>query len=103
MERIEKLKNFLADNPGDSFLMHALALEYVKVKDDGSAESLFNELLMQHPEYVGSYYHLGKLLERRGAEDAAVKIYENGMEKAKEAKDNHALNELKMAWEDLTL
>ena len=34
MERIEKLKEFLRASPADSFLQHALALEYIKTGDD---------------------------------------------------------------------
>ena len=31
MERIRKIKEMLAGNPMDSFLCHALALEYIKL------------------------------------------------------------------------
>jgi hypothetical protein len=31
MDRIEKLKTFLMSSPADSFLQHALALEYIKM------------------------------------------------------------------------
>ena len=64
MDRIEKLKEFLQANPADSFLQHALALEYIKLGDDEAARKLFEELLNREPGYIGSYYHLGKLLER---------------------------------------
>ena len=102
MERIAKLKDFLASNPEDSFLQHALALEYVKTGDDGEARKLFEEILNREPGYIGSYYHLGKLLERNNETDAAIKWYEKGMEEAKKAGENHALGELRGAWEELT-
>jgi Tfp pilus assembly protein PilF len=60
-------------------------------------------LLNREPGYVGSYYHLAKLLERNGKEAEAVKVYEKGMEEAKKAGDNHALGELRGAWEELTM
>ena len=31
-----------------------------------SARQLFEEILEREPEYIGSYYHLAKLLERIG-------------------------------------
>lgn len=102
MDRIVKLKEFLAAQPGDSFLEHALALEYIKMGDDTAARGLFEGILERQPGYVGSYYHLGKLLERQGETEAAVKVYETGMAECKKAKDNHAYNELMGAWEDLT-
>lgn len=102
MERINKLKAFLEESPGDSFLQHALALEYIKLGDDAEARRLFEKLLQADEDYVGSYYHLGKLLERSGDTEDAVKVYENGMEKAKTAGNQHAYNELRSAWEELS-
>ena len=102
MDRIEKLKEFLKASPTDSFLQHALALEYIKLGNDEEARRLFEELLNREPGYVGSYYHLAKLLERTGQTDAAVQVYEKGMEEAKKAGEQHALSELRSAWEELT-
>jgi len=85
----------------DSFLQHALALEYIKVGDDDEARKLFNEILLREPTYIGSYYHLAKLLERVGDFDRAIKVYRRGMEEAKKAGDNHSYNELQMALEDI--
>ena len=85
----------------DSFLQHALALEYIKVDQDEEARKLFNEILLREPTYVGSYYHLGKLLERAGDFDKAVRVYKRGMEEAKAADDNHSYSELMMALEDI--
>ena len=97
MDRIEKLKQFMKTNPGDSFIQHALALEYIKLGDDSTARLLFEELLDREPGYVGSYYHLGKLLERNNDSEAAIKWYEKGMEEAKKAGENHAYGELRGA------
>lgn len=101
MDRIQKLKDFLIDSPKDNFLRHALALEYIKLEDDSSAEKLFVEILNETPDYIGSYYHIAKLLERVKKIDEAIKYYEKGMEIAKKLKDNHSYNELQAAYEDL--
>ncbi len=102
MDRIAKLKEFLIANPADSFVQHALALEYIKLGDDEGARRLFEEILNREPGYIGSYYHLGKLLERNDNTEEAVKVYERGMEEAKKAGDNHAFGELRGAYEELT-
>lgn len=91
----------LADSPGDSFLNHALALEYIKTGEDGMARELFEGILEREPDYVGSYYHLAKLLERNEKSALAIQWYEKGMEAAKKANDQHAYNELKSAYEEL--
>ena len=100
MERIEKLKAFLQSSPNDSFLKHALALEYVKLGDEAGARKLFEEVLAFDPGYVGSYYHLGKLLERTGERELALAWYEKGMTAAKAAGDRHAYGELQGAYEE---
>jgi Tfp pilus assembly protein PilF len=102
VDRVEKLKEFLGQNPADSFVQHALALEYIKAGDDDAAQKLFEDILQREPTYVGSYYHLAKLFERNGNNEAAIKWYEKGMEAAKKAGENHAYNELRSAFEELT-
>ncbi|MEZ2446290.1 hypothetical protein AB6805_31490 [Chitinophaga sp. RCC_12] len=101
MDRIAQIKQFLVATPNDSFLKHALALEYIKLNDDVTARQLFEELLAHEPGYVGSYYHLGKLLERAGDNAAAISTYEKGMAMAKAGNERHAYNELQSAYEDL--
>jgi Tfp pilus assembly protein PilF len=102
MDHIARLKDFLQANPGDSFLKHALALEYIKIGEDNVAQNIFEEILTQDPNYIGSYYHLAKLLERTGDTNAAIEWYEKGMEAAKKAGDKHAYGELRSAYEELT-
>ena len=101
MNRIDKLKEFLKGTPKDLFLQHALALEHIKENNDSEAKILFKNILATDSSYVGSYYHLGKLLERQNDNPAAIEIYKIGMAEAKAAKDNHSYNELMMALEDL--
>lgn len=101
MARIERIKELLAANPSDSFLQHALALEYIKIEEDERAKQLFENLLQGNENYVGSYYHLAKLLERNDMLEDAKQVYERGMLKAKEAGDLHTYNELKTAYDDL--
>jgi len=101
MDRISKLKEFLTATPQDAFLQHALALEYIKAGDENAARALFEDILNRDPGYVGSYYHLAKLLERTGNNELAAQWYEKGMQQARAAGDNHALNELRMAYDEL--
>ena len=101
MSRIEKLLEYMKAGDKDSFLQHALALEYIKIGQDDNARELFNEILLREPTYIGSYYHLGKLLERVGDIARAIRVYDRGMEEAKKAGDNHSYSELMMAKEDI--
>jgi len=40
MDRIEKLKEYLQVSPADCFLLHALALEYIKLNNDNETGHL---------------------------------------------------------------
>ena len=102
MNRVEQIKEMLVAHPGDSFLQHALALEYIKIEEDEKAKKLFQNLLQENENYVGSYYHLAKLLERNDNIIDAKEVYERGMLKAKECGDMHTYNELRTAYDDLT-
>lgn len=101
MDRLARLQELLRANPGDNFLEHALALELIKAGDDGGARQVFEAILTRDSGYIGSYYHLAKLLERNGETALALQWYEKGMAAAKAAADHHALGELRAAYEDL--
>ena len=101
MDRIALLKDYLRKSPEDAFLNHALALEYVKLGQDPEAITHFERVLNNNPDYIGSYYHLAKALERRGARDKAITIYEQGLQVAGRLQDAHARGELQAAYDDL--
>jgi Tfp pilus assembly protein PilF len=100
MDRISKIKEYLKESGDDSFLQHALALEYIKIDNDAEAKKLFEQILKREPGYLGSYYHLGKLLERMGEGKKAIEVYSKGMEIAKSVNDSHTYNELRSASEE---
>ncbi len=101
MDRIERIKELLKQSPNDSFLQHALALEHIKLGEESEARELFETILQREPGYIGSYYHLAKLHERNNDTEQAIKVYEKGMEEAKNAGENHAYGELRSAYEEL--
>lgn len=101
MSRIDLINKHLLASPEDPFLLHALALEYVKQEDDQMARQIFEKLLEQHPDYIGSYYHLAQAYERLGKTEKAIETYKTGMEMSKQV-DQHTFNELKAAFEELT-
>jgi tetratricopeptide (TPR) repeat protein len=92
--RLEKLKAFLKEQPNDPFLLFAIAKEYEKGGDQEKALAQYQLLVQEHADYVGTYYHLGKLLERSGKTAEALQIYRKGMQIARAQGDQHALSEL---------
>jgi Tfp pilus assembly protein PilF len=97
MDRIAKLRMFMEKFPDDHFSRHALAMELIKAGDDAAAATELARILEKDPSYIGSYYHLGKLHERQGDPEAAMKIYERGIAEAVRQGDRHAGNELRSA------
>ncbi len=94
---IKRLQGYLEKDPHDTFTRFALALEYVKGSEPEKARMLFEQILGDDPEYVGTYYHLGKLYEQMNATDLARDTYQKGIQVAQIAGDPKSLAELKEA------
>lgn len=92
--RLEQLLTFLKENPDDSFILFAIAKEYEKLQEIPKALSYYQKLVALDPDYVGTYYHLGKLYESKDEKERALTIYQQGIDIAKKVKDQHALSEL---------
>jgi tetratricopeptide (TPR) repeat protein len=96
MNRLEQLHRFLEEDPNDPFNTYALALEYQKT-DTTKALTLFTALINTHPDYVPTYYHLGKLYADLHQKEDALNTFKAGIEKAKQVNDAKALRELSAA------
>lgn len=98
-ERLNQLKEFLKTSPEDPFLKYAIATEYLKRGDKERTREIFEDLVTNHTDYVGTYYHYAKLLEEYGEKENALKVYQNGMEIAKRLRNMHAHGELQRAYQ----
>ncbi|WP_207427327.1 tetratricopeptide repeat protein [Pedobacter sp. SYSU D00535] len=96
--RLQKLLEFYNNEPNDPFLKYALATEYLSAGDSDSALKYFEDLKENHQEYVGTYYHLGKLYEKLDRKEDAISTYQKGMQIARAARDNHAYAELQTVY-----
>ncbi len=101
--RVQQLREFLKQDPDDEFTNFALALEYLKTDQLQEALELFLKLKNHNPEYVGVYYHLGKLYEKLNRFDDAVQTYQNGIGIATRLREHHTSNELQQALQELQL
>jgi len=94
MSRLEQLQQFLADSPGDTFITFAIAKEYEKLGETEKALAHYLDIETNDNDYVGLYYHLGKLYVTQNNLEKATATYQKGMAVAKKINDNHAYNEL---------
>lgn len=79
MERIQQLLNFLEKEPNDTFLIYALATEYLKT-DTQKALAYFENLLQNHSDYIPTYYHAAELYTNLENYKQANKTYLKGLE-----------------------
>lgn len=96
-DRLNQLLDFYDEDPQDNFVRFALAQEYLKRDQPEKALDLFEELVDTDPDYVGTYYHLGKLYERLDRTEDAIDTYDAGIEVAREQRDTKNLSELQDA------
>jgi len=101
ISRLENLKKMLQDDPQDTFARYALGLEYMSSGENENARDIFEELRVLDPNYVATYYQLGKIYELLGDESEARKIYEKGVYVAASQGDEHTKQELQQAIDDL--
>ncbi len=99
--RLNQLLEMLKAEPNDSFLKYALATEYIKLNELSKALAYFQDLVQNDPEYVGTYYHLAKLYLQMNQQTEAISTYEQGMLIAHRLSDQHALSELRTAYNAL--
>lgn len=92
--RLNQLLEFLAASPDDSFILFAIAKEYEKYDERDKAFEYYLKLKQADPNYVGLYYHLGKLYEKSAQYQSALEAYDAGLNVAKAAGDRHAQGEL---------
>jgi tetratricopeptide (TPR) repeat protein len=98
--RLQQLLSFYADDPNDPFTIYAIATEY-RAAEPHRAMSYYQTLLDEHPDYVGTYYHAGKLLEQLQKPEEAEKVYRRGLQVSRQAGQLHAASELQQALNSL--
>lgn len=89
-------------DPDDLFTRFAISMEYVKRGDDGEAERWFLDILNRDERYIGVYYHLGGVYERRDSLPEAKAIYTRGIGLARSMGEHHAASELEAALLELS-
>lgn len=100
-KRLLFLENLVKTGSADSFSRYALALEYRREQRAEDAVRVFEELGQLDPAYVPQYLMAGQILLSLGRTDAAKKVFEEGVARARTARDSHAESELQAALAEL--
>jgi len=97
LDRVKELLNYIEKEPNDPFNLYALALEY-QSQDKEKASFYFNKLLIEHKNYLPTFYHAALFFANAEHLQKADKIFSEGIELAKTQNNLHAKKELENAY-----
>lgn len=92
--RLEVLKQMLAQDPSNTFARYGVAMEHVNTGQLEDAMTEFQALVETDPNYSAAYFHGGQTLEKLGRVEEAKDFYRRGISVTG---DPHALGELQAA------
>lgn len=95
--RVDILKQMLAQDPANTFARYGLAMEYSKSGELQAAVDEFRSLIDSDSGYVAAYYHCGQALEKLGDVEGARSVYEKGVSACQAKGDTHTRSEIEAA------
>jgi tetratricopeptide (TPR) repeat protein len=101
-DRIATLKSMLESEPNDTFCLYGLAMEYSRLGQIPQAVAWFDQTLTVDPNYLYAYFHKARCQEQAGDSAAAAETLRQGVERAQNAEDPKALNEMSAYLDQLT-
>jgi tetratricopeptide (TPR) repeat protein len=93
MSRLDKLNRMLQADPGDAFVLYAIAQEHAREGRHGVAIEFYDRCLTADPAYLYAYYHKAVSQREAGDPPGARATLTRGIEAAKAAGDLKALRE----------
>lgn len=94
MSRREQIEAMLADDPHDTFLRYALAMELDGAGENDRSLDLLQGLIVDSPPYVPAFFMAGQQLAKLGRIDEARAVLRDGIEQARAQNDLHAAGEM---------
>ena len=100
--RLEKLLQFLSENEGDTFILYALAMEYLGLNQKELAEKYFLDCLQMDSGYIPAYYQLGLLYQGQNNDEKALVTLQTGLQLLSGSKDQKTINEFRSLIEEIS-
>ncbi|MBS0192489.1 MAG: hypothetical protein U0573_07595 [Phycisphaerales bacterium] len=101
MPSLEQLRKLLAADPGDAFVLYAIAQEHARLREHESAISFYDRAMGVTPDDGYIYFHKARSLGELGRTHEQARVLKQGIEAAARAGDAKAAGELRAALEDL--
>lgn len=93
-DRLRKIQTMLEDEPQDTFLRYSLAMEQEKIGEHDASESGLRGLMADQTPYVPAFFMLGQHLAARDRVNEARTVLRDGIEAARQQKNDHAAGEM---------
>ena len=100
--RLQKLMDFLKEEPNNPFLIYGVALELEKT-DLSKAIEFYQQLLRDHPDYLPTYFQAAHLFWEEEETDMANDIFIRGIKLAEAQGNDKILKELKAAYHNFSM
>lgn len=100
-DRLKMIQDMLKKEPNDDFLNYAAALELSKMGKQKEAISTLGKLKENHPDYLPTYYQLGKLLVEQNDLSQATTVLEEGYQLALKLNEDKTAEEIKAMLEEV--
>lgn len=101
MDRVEMLKQFLEQNPGDSFARYGLAMEYSRAGQTQTALEEFKKIVTSDADYVPAYQMAAQMLAEHDRADEAREWFQKGLEAASRTGNAKAQSEMQGLLDEL--
>ena len=101
MDRLQTLKDILAQDPSNSFARYGLAMELSNRGETDNAMVEFHTLIKTNPDYTAGYFMAAQTLSRASRNDEAKKLLHDGIATAQRTNDRHAEAEMQAMLDEL--
>ena len=96
-----QLEELLKSEPDDTFLLYAHAKACVSEGDVETGLRQFDKVLKRDAKHVATYFQKGQVLAEQGRTAEARTVVKEGIQVARDVKDDHAESEMRGFLESL--
>lgn len=101
MDRLQMLKDLLAQDPNNQLARYGLGMEYSTKGDVDAAVSEFKNLLQINPDYANAYFMAAQTLAKAERKDEAKQLLMQGITAAARTGNGHAQSEMQAFLDEL--
>lgn len=101
MDRLQMLKDLLAQDPNNQLARYGLGMEYSNKGEVDAAVGEFKNLLQINPDYANAYFMAAQTLAKAERTDEAKQLLMQGITAAARTGNRHAQSEMQAMLDEL--